>query len=530
MRAARRQTSPQRPASATSGRLAAARAHFDRGRRDEAERLCRAILRSHPDDAGALHLLGLVEDGRGHVERAVALLTEAAGARPGDPAIRCDLGNALKACGRLQEALAHHADVARMLPSSAAALSNLGNTYLGLGQVDPAIDCLAQAAFIAFDDPEIQYNYGTALLAAGRFEDAAVAFARTLVRLPAHARAHANMGIALKEIGRLRDAADHLQEALRLDPGFDDAAWNLGLTRLLGGEWRAGFALHETRRRLPGFAIRAMEGAAWDGAPLDGRRLLVHAEQGIGDTMQFVRYLPRLAALGGDVVFLAPDRLLPLLAPATGDARLAGGMEPLPAYDVQAPLMSLPHLLGDDAPYAPAQPYLAADPARRGRWAERLAGPGLRVGLVWQGNPNHRADRRRSVPLAALAPLAAVEGVRLIALQAGPGVEQREALPWAVERVEAADRPGDEGAFLETAAVIANLDVVIAPDTAAAHLAGALGANLWLMLPYVPDWRWGLIDDTTPWYPTARLYRQTAPGDWAGVASRLARALTEIRR
>lgn len=530
MRAARRQTSPQRPATAAAGRLAAARAHFDRGRRDEAERLCRAILRTHPDDAGALHLLGLVEDGRGHVERAVALLTEAAGARPGDPAIRCDLGNVLKACGRLHEALSHHADVAKMLPGSALALSNLGATYQDLGLFDAAIDCLAQAAFIAHDDPEVQYNYGTALLAAGRFEDAAVSFARTLVRLPAHARAHANMGIALKEIGRPRDAAAHLGEALRLDPGFDDAAWNLALVHLLSGRWRDGFALYETRRRLPGFAIRAVDRPAWDGAPLAGRRLLVHAEQGIGDTLQFVRYLPRLAAAGGDVVFLAPDRLHPLLAPAVGGARLAGGAGPLPPADVHAPLLSLPHLLGDDAPFAPSRPYLSADPARRGDWSGRLAGPGLRVGLVWQGNPNFRADARRSVPLAALAPLAAVDGVRLIALQVGPGAAQRDALPWAVDRIETVARPGDDGAFLDTAAIAANLDLVVSSDTAAAHLAGALGVPLWLMLSYVPDWRWGLIDDTTPWYPAARLFRQTAPGDWAGVAARLARSLTELRR
>jgi hypothetical protein len=288
--------------------------------------------------------------------------------------------------------------------------------------------------------------------------------------------------------------------------------------------------MYEARRRLAGFAIRAVAGASWDGAPLAGRRLLVHAEQGIGDTFQFVRYLPRLNAAGGEVVFLAPDRLRPLLAPAIGAARIVGGADPLPSYDVHAPLLSLPHLLGDGAPYAPPQPYLAADPARRRHWADRLGDGGLKVGLVWQGNPNFRADRRRSVPLAALAPMAALAGIRLIALQVGPGAEQRDALPWAKERLETLEaRPDDNGAFLDTAAIIASLDLVISSDTATAHLAGALGVPAWVMLSYVPDWRWGLVDATTPWYPSARLFRQTAPGDWSGVAIRLARTLTEHR-
>lgn len=530
MHAARRpsRAADQRPG--VDGKLAAARAHLAVGRAERAETICRALARRRDPAPEALHLLGLIERRNGRLDRALRLLEEAAAAAADDAAILCDLGNAFKAAGRIDEALVRHAEVVRLIPASAEALSNLGSTYRALDRLEPAIACLARAVTLRPDDAELHYNHGNALLAAERFDAAAAAFGAALARAPDHGRAHAHLGIALKEMGRIAPAIAHLRIAVARTGDVAEARWNLALSLLLAGDWREGFVAYEMRRALPRFSIRAVDGPAWDGRPLAGRRLYVHAEQGLGDTIQFARYAARLTAEGADVILSVLERLAPLLAELADRPQIATDNE-RPAYDVEAPLLSLPHLLAETGPFTPTRPYLAADPDRIARWSGRLPDAGLRVGIAWQGNPDHRADRRRSVPLAALAPLADVPGIHLLALQHGPGLGQRAALAWAVERIAAPEPDRDQdGAFLGTAAIIQNLDLVITSDTAIAHLAGALGRRVWLTLAHVPDWRWGLAGTTTPWYPTMRQFRQTTPGDWAGVAADINEALKEIAR
>ena len=507
-------------------KLAAARAHDVAGRGGKAEALYRQILKKDARHPGALHALGLMARNGGNVERAAQLLSKAAAAAPDDAAVRCDLGNALKALGRADEALVHHRRMVELCPASPEALSNLGTTCAKAGHTDEALDHLRRAVALDPANAEIQYNLGNVLLSAGNFEDAAEAFTRTTEILPVHVRAHANLGVACKELGRLGDAENSFRVALGLVPGDADAGWNLGLAQLMAGDWRAGWAAYESRRRIPDFAMRRLDRPAWDGAKLDGRSLLVHAEQGLGDTIQFVRYLSILADQGAEVSLWCQDALAPLSSGFSHPLSLVTGSPP--RTDLHAPLLSLPHLLGVAEPFVPEPAaYISAEPERLAHWSRKLAGARFNVGIAWQGRPDYAADGRRSIPLRHFAPLVEQSDVRLVSLQQGHGTEQLQALDWRERILELGPELDGDGAFLDSAAVIAALDLMITSDTAIAHLAGALGVPVWLALAHVPDWRWGLKGETTPWYPAMRLFRQDRSGDWPGVFARIAKALGE---
>ncbi len=505
-------------------KLAAARAHDVAGRGNKAAALYRQILKKDARHGGALHALGLMARKDGHATRAVQLLTRAADAAPEDPAVRCDLGNVLKALGRADEAVVHHRRMVELCPGSPQALSNLGTTCAKAGHADQALDHLLRAVALDPGHAELRYNLGNVHLAAGNFADAAEAFTRATGISPCHVRAHANLGVAYKEMGRLGDAERGFRAALDLAPGDADAGWNLGLARLMAGDWQAGWAAYECRRRLPGFAMRRLDRPAWDGAALDGRSLLVHAEQGLGDTLQFVRYLSLLA--DGDVRFWCQDALAPLLSGFMTPLTIAS--DPPPRTDLHAPLLSLPHLLGVAPPFVPEPAaYLSAEPERIARWSRKLDGRKFNIGIAWQGRPDYAADSRRSIPLRHFAPVARRSDVCVVSLQQGPGSEQIQALDWRDRILELGPGLDRDGAFLDSAAVIAALDLVITSDTAIAHLAGALGAPVWLALAHVPDWRWGVEGETSPWYPTMRRFRQDRPGDWTGVFDRIIRALDD---
>jgi hypothetical protein len=270
---------------------------------------------------------------------------------------------------------------------------------------------------------------------------------------------------------------------------------------------------------------------SWDGSALDGKTILVQAEQGAGDTFQFVRYAGIVKAKGGRVVLQCQPALAPLLASCPAVKQVVARGVPLPGCDLTAPLLSLPWLCRTTLETIPSEvPYLAMDPARVDSWRARLAAyPGVKVGICWQGNPKFKRDRLRSVPLASFAPLAAVAGVCLVVLQRGTGLEQIAQQKGNVNIVDLPGRSEDLAeSWLDTAALIQALDLVISVDTAVVHLAGALGAPVWVALPSMPDWRWLLDRDDSPWYPTVRLFRQRKPGDWPEVFQRIAAALQHL--
>lgn len=498
------------------------------GRAKKAEALCRQIIRKRAGHPGALRLLAQIARQEGRSERALQLLEKGEASAPDDVAVLTDLGNLLKSLGRIEEAATRHRRVLEILPNSPFAMSNLASTYVRGKRIGEAVDLFGRAIELAPKDAEIAYNLGNALIADERFDVAADAMRRVLSLVPDHVGARSNLGVALREMGRPVAAVDALRQAVARAPDYGDAWWNLSLALLMDGRYADGWAAYEWRRRIPGFAVRPVEGEPWEGGDLAGRTLLVHAEQGLGDTFQFARYLPLAAGKGGRTVFACQDAIVPLLSAIDGMPPIVGDGDRLPEFDVHAPLMSLPYLLGIAAPHIPDEiGYLTAEPARRDRWRAALSGPALKIGIAWQGRPQYKADHRRSIPLRNFSALASVPGVSLHSLQRGFGTEQLAASPWGSAVGDFGERFDSDGAFLDTAAVISELDLVITSDTAIAHLAGALGTETWVALARIPDWRWGLKGETCPWYPSMRLFRQETAGDWFGVFERIAAEITE---
>jgi hypothetical protein len=326
-------------------------------------------------------------------------------------------------------------------------------------------------------------------------------------------------------MGQYERAIAAQREALRLRPDFPVAALNLGLILLLLGQDEQGWELYEARFKCEGSPTHNFRKPLWDGRPLQGRRILLFTEQGLGDSIQFARFIPQVASRGGQVLLLCQNELKQLLATAAGVHATYDRDEPLPDFDFYAPLLSLPRILGVRMSTMHIQvPYLSADAEKVQRWREQLQqeGPGKRIGLVWAGSPSNSKDAERSIALSAFAPLAAVPGTRFYSLQKGPAAREVQSSPPGLHLI---DHTAELQTMADTAALIENLDLVIAVDTAVCHLAGALGKLVWTLTAAIPHWGLGLQPDHTPWYPTMRLFRQQAANDGAGVIQRVAAAL-----
>lgn len=445
-------------------------------------------------------------------------------------------GAALVALRRYGEALAPLERATELLPGEAEAHIQRGVALLNVERHAEAVESFERALALRPDVPEVLTNRGIALQASGRLSEALGSFIRSSV-LNSTATAHTNIGILLGILGRHREAAASFDRALALEPHDSAARFALAFLYLSLGEFALGWPLYEARFDIPalGNPRRRFNVPRWQGSePLAGRTLLVHAEGGLGDVMQFCRYLPSLAAQGATVVFEVMPGLKALLRTLQGAVQIIGRGEPLPEIDYYSPLLSLPYALKTRIDNIPAQvPYLAAEPERVARWQERLRTlPGLRVGLAWQGNPKPEElvwARGRSLPLAALEPLAQLPGLSLVSLQKGPGCEQLARVPFSERIVElGADFDAGPDAFLDTAAVMASLDLVVSSDTSIVHLAGALGRPVWTALSASPEWRWLRTRNDSPWYPTMRLFRQPSDGDWGAVVAAMARAVSPL--
>lgn len=442
--------------------------------------------------------------------------------------------------GRREEAEAEAARLVRLAPDRPEFLNNWANALESLGRLDAAEAAYRQAIAAAPDYAEAWYNLGHLLHGARRLEEALGAYDAAVGLRAGLAEAHNNRGAVLRELGRPAEAIDAFDRALAARPGYADAGFNQAMCRLMIGDYVRGWPQYEQRWATAQGARerRAWPGRPWGGEAPGGRTLLLFAEQGFGDTLQFCRFAAWLAARGARVVLHVQRGLGRLLRSLDGVLAVIEEGEAIPPVDLHFPLMSLPTLFGltlEDLP-GPT-PYLAPDAELARVWADRLAGDaGLRVGITWAGagrvsNPAAAAtDRRRSPGLAPLSGLAAVQGVRFFSLQLGPA--SAEAALWPVgDGPQMADHTGAIADFADTAAMIANLDLVISCDTSVAHLAGAIGRPVWILSRFDGCWRWLEDRSDSPWYPTARLFRQPAPGDWRTVAESVARALrAEVRK
>jgi Tfp pilus assembly protein PilF len=444
-------------------------------------------------------------------------------------ALRCDpqnhdvmanLGNHLARHGNAAAAILWQRRALELRPHDAAANDNLGLTLLEAGHHHEALGFLRRALELSPEWAVVHCHLGKAYLELCRFVEAEAHLSAALRLQPTYAHAHNLLGMVQFNRGDDDASLRSFDESLRHDPNLVYAQLNRAFARLRQGDFERGWPDYELRLTTDNGRSVPCAAPLWDGSDLKGRTILVRAEQGRGDIFQCVRYLPMVHAKGGRVVCELQCGMHPFVKRMAGWDVLVGMGEPLPAVDVQVAMMSLPHLLGFGAQH----PYLSAEPALVESWANELQSiKGFKIGIAWQGDPKFRFDPLRSIPLAQFESLAKIPGVRLISLQKHDGVDQIAANR---ERVPLIDLDGqldaESGPFMDTAAVMMNLDLVITSDTAMAHLAGGLGVPTWIALSYSPDWRWFQDRDDSPWYPTARLFRQTRLGDWNDVFARLA--------
>ncbi len=424
----------------------------------------------------------------------------------------------------LETAIHHYEKALWFIPDLAEARNNLGVIFQSRGAIDDAENCFREALKLQPDYAEAHNNLGNALQDQGRFEEAATAYRQALRFRPRYVEALKHLGNALRALGQIPEAIVCYDEGLRHAPDHALLHMSRAMVRLQTGDFARGWPECDWRLCAPDLFIHRLHGPVWDGGGLGGRTIVIAAEQGLGDTIQFIRYAPQVASRGGRVVVTCTRFLKQILAGCPGVVEVILEGDPLPEYACHAPVMSLPAILGTTLDTIPAEvPYLAADPSRVAAWREILGLiKGFKIGVVWQGNPVHTKDRERSFRLAHLEPVANLPGVRLFSLQKNFGIEQLEAVSDRFLVTDLSHRLED---FVDTAAVMQNLDLVISADSSPAHLAGALGVPVWMPLPYISDWRWMTDREDTPWYPTMRLFRQRRFGDWDELFTRLAREL-----
>jgi tetratricopeptide (TPR) repeat protein len=523
------------------------------GKLQEAQMNYRRAIGLQPEHASAFYNLALALEQLGQVEEAAASYSQALQFEPGNLAALTNLGNVLKASGRLDDAIACYREVLRLKPDFAEVHANLGNVLSDQAKLVEAESSYRRALDLRPDYAETHYNLGILCSKKGIVEDAIACYRRALSCKPTYLEAHVNLGNALRLTGQMDDALTSFQQALQLKPDFASAHWNRAVVLLARGEFKEGWREYEWRWAQHTFARRQFTQPLWDGTDLHGKTILLYAEQGLGDALHFIRFAPLVKRLGGKVLVECPPQLLRLLAGFPGvDQLLARGAQ-LPMFHVQAPLLSLPGIFDTDLASIPATaPYLHAEPKLVAHWLHKMSGVRcsisdvgrgvldighqtpdtgrvFKIGIAWQGNPTNPGDRYRSIPLAFFNRLAHVPGVQLISLQKGQGTEQLREIPGPFPILDLGSALDETtGAFVDTAAVMMNLDLVISSDTAIPHLAAALGVPVWLALSLAPDWRWLLHREDSPWYPTMRLFRQTRFGDWQEVFDRIANEISKL--
>jgi tetratricopeptide (TPR) repeat protein len=504
------------------------------GRAEEAlEQFARAVA-LEPRHVEAHHNRARLEMSLGRNAQALASLERALALQPQRAALHAARGQVLRALGRPGDALASYQRALGLVPDDFGALFQHGVTLMMLERHEEALSSFERALAVDGQAAEVHNNRGVALAQLGRHTEALASFSAALTCRAGHVEAHTNSANTLKGLGRFDEARLHLEHALALEPAHVPSLWSKALLELSAGAFAPGWRLYEARLQLPELRDyqRALPSARWDGrAALGGRTILIHAEQGLGDVLQFSRYIPLLEGRAGHVYFEIPAALRLLMRSLPMRGTLLSRGENLPQTDFHCPLLSLPLAFGTELDTIPGGvPYLSVPPAAVEACRDRLSTlPGLKVGLNWQGHPGTEGQpwiRGRSFALESMAPLAQVRGVSLVSVQKGAAAAQREQVAFGTALARFTD-PLDTGpeAMMETAALLAALDLVITSDTFVAHLAGALGVPVWIALQAIPDWRWMLERSDSPWYPTARLFRQRVAGDWGELFERIASAL-----
>jgi tetratricopeptide (TPR) repeat protein len=536
----------------------------DQGQTQEAIDLFQKAIKSDPTLATAYNDLGGIFQKNQQLDQALIYYQKAVTLRPNFAEAHYNLGNAYKELSQWSEAVRHTCKALELDPNLPEAYYILGISYHELGKVEEAIESWQKALVLNPGFAEVYFNLGIALYNTGRLEEALGLCQKAVELNPTQAEAYYNLGLvfygkdlpeeaircwqkALRIDPKHQDACNNMgaafqdkhgldkalrcfQKAIENNPDFSEAHWNKALCHLLAGEFSEGWKEYQWRFRINTiFFNRQFPQPLWSGEEIKGKRILLYAEQGFGDTIQFIRYVPLVKRKGGFVIVECQEDVTPLLYSMGGIDQLIKHGQPLPEFDTQCPLLSLPLIFKTGRHNIPASiPYLSLNPALVQRWHERTVSEkiDLKVGLVWAGRPTHRKDRKRSMSFEAFEPLARIPGVTFYSLQIGEAAKQIQNRPKGMNLIDVSEELTD---FAHTGSLIQNLDLVISVDTAVAHLAGALGKPVWTLLPFSPDWRWLLNQEDSPWYPTMRLFRQPSPGDWDSVILSVKKNLQNLK-
>jgi tetratricopeptide (TPR) repeat protein len=501
-----------------------------KGQLDKAVTHCRKAIELNPSFDVAHYNLGNAFREKGLLDDAITYYQKAIELNPSFAKAHCNLGNALREKELLDEAITHCRKAIELNPSFAVAYYNLGSALREKGHLNEAVIHYQKAIELNPSFAKAHCNLGNVLREKGLLHEAVTQYQKALELDPSFDVAYCNLGATLQEKGLLDEAATHYQKAIELNPSSESAHFNLSLILLLSGNFKNGWKGYEWRWKTKDFvkSSRIFSKPVWDGYDIRGLTVLLECEQGLGDTIQFIRYAALLAQKGATVIVDCQRELAPLIKGVSGVHQIFVQGEELPEYDLYCPLLSLPRIFNTTLESIPSkESYIEADAVLARRWKEKVFSDNssLKIGLVWAGKPTHKNDRNRSFPLATFSPLAALDHISFYSLQKGETAKQVENPPAGIHLIDYTEEFCD---FADTAAFMENLDLVVSVDTSVVHLAGALGKPVWVLLPFVPDWRWMLDREDSPWYPTMKLFRQPSAGDWESVIYRVRDALMDV--
>ncbi|MBD2179888.1 tetratricopeptide repeat protein [Planktothrix sp. FACHB-1355] len=501
--------------------------YLETGKYEQAEKIYFQFVEQDPKNPIAYKNLGNVLYSQGKLEEAIAYYQEGIELEPNDAITYYHLGNAFHQLNRLEEAIAHYQQSLAISPKSPTVLNNLGNSLQRKGKFEEAIACYQQSITLDSNNALTYNNLGSVFNSQGKMEEALACFQQGLNLEPDNVESYNNLAVSYQKHRQYEKALECCDRAIEIKPNYADAHWNRALILLRLGDYERGFIEYEWRWQRKENQPRFLPKPIWDGSNIEGKTILLQAEQGIGDLIQFIRYVPLLVKLGACIIVESHQQLVRLLRNVEGIDKVVAIGETLPEFDVYIPLLSVPRILGTTLETIPATiPYIA--PLKEVRFPLDDSDESyLKVGIVWAGNPKHLDDRKRSTSLQQFLPIFNISHITFYSLQKGPKAAEISEISLPINLVDLNSKIND---FADTAAVIAQLDLVITVDTAVAHLAGAMGKPVWVLLCYNPDWRWMIDREDTPWYPSVRLFRQNRSGDWQEVLERVAQTLTEFTR
>jgi Tfp pilus assembly protein PilF len=503
--------------------------YFQSGNLQQAENIFKNILKKKHNNINALYNLGVLYNQLENYDLATTYIEKLLRINPNNANAYYILGKASHALGHFDKAVDCYRKVINLNPFSALIYYNLGETLQDKGELDEAFIYYKKELDINPDYADAYNNIGIILHSKGQLDEAIRYYEKALMLNPHSENMHNNLGILYKDRGNLNKAIKYYRKALRMNPSQAVIHYGFSMTLLLDGKFEEGLKEYEWRWGTKDFLqyTRNYTKPLWDGSNISGKTILLHSEQGIGDTIQFIRYAPLIADKGANVIVDCQGELVPLLKGVEGIRQFVE-QEKSPEFDIHCPLLSLPLLFNTKLESIPAKiPYIMVDTLLVDKWKDKIANDNakLKIGLVWAGRPEHKNDRDRSCSLKVFLPIAELGDISLYSLQKGKAAKQAQNPPRGMKLLDYTEEIRD---FSDTAALIENLDLIVSVDTSVVHLAGALGKPVWTLLPFAPDWRWLLNREDSPWYPTMRLFRQTAQGDWESVIAKVTDDILKI--